>query len=216
MSPTAREVEADFLAALTASRLVAIVRGRDLRATVAAALTIVEEGIALVEISLTGAGALDALREVAGRCGAGTWVGAGTVLTDDDAVAARDAGAQFVVSPALGGGVVRSRQLGLPVLAGAFTPTEILTAHAAASAVKLFPASLGGVDYLRAVRAPFPDVPIVPVGGVDHALARGYLCAGAVAVGVGSPLVGDAAEAGGDLDALRHRARELREAVWCD
>jgi 2-dehydro-3-deoxyphosphogluconate aldolase/(4S)-4-hydroxy-2-oxoglutarate aldolase len=81
-----------------------------------------------------------------------------------------------------------------------------------AAAVKLFPASLGGPAYVRALVDPFPDVPLVPVGGVDAAAAAAYLAAGAVAVGVGSPLLGDAAT-GGDLAALAERARQFRDAV---
>ncbi|EFL27582.1 LOW QUALITY PROTEIN: putative 2-dehydro-3-deoxyphosphogluconate aldolase/4-hydroxy-2-oxoglutarate aldolase, partial [Streptomyces himastatinicus ATCC 53653] len=80
------------------------------------------------------------------------------------------------------------------------------------AAVKLFPASLGGPGYLRALRDPFPEVPFVPVGGVDAAAARDYLDHGAIAVGVGSPLIGDAA-AGGDLGALRTRAAAFRAAI---
>ncbi|HEY0497716.1 MAG TPA: bifunctional 4-hydroxy-2-oxoglutarate aldolase/2-dehydro-3-deoxy-phosphogluconate aldolase, partial [Kutzneria sp.] len=90
--------------------------------------------------------------------------------------------------------------------AGALTPTEIESAvSVGAEAVKLFPASLGGPAYLSALRQPFPDVPFVPVGGVGLAETESYLAAGAIAVGVGSPLVGDAA-AGGDLSALAERA----------
>lgn len=83
---------------------------------------------------------------------------------------------------------------------------------AGASAVKLFPASSGGVQYLRALRDPFPAVPFVPVGGVDEEAARAYLAAGAVAVGVGSPLLGDAAS-GGPLAGLRERARRYLSIV---
>ena len=100
-------------------------------------------------------------------------------------------------------------RLGLPILAGALTPTEAIAAYAqGASAVKLFPASLGGPRYLAALRDPLPDMPFVPVGGVDAELAGQYLAGGALAVGVGSPLVRDAA-AGGDLAALRARARSF-------
>ena len=96
---------------------------------------------------------------------------------------------------------------GVPCAAGALTPTEAVAAMAAGAAVvKLFPASLGGPAYLKALRDPLPDVPFMAVGGVGIDAAPDYLAAGAVAVGVGGPLVGDAAS-GGDLDALRARAR---------
>jgi len=147
--------------------------------------------------------------ELASRAPKGSVIGAGTVLTRDDVARAADAGAQFMVSPAVTESVAESASRGIAVLAGALTPTEAVTAMAmGATAVKLFPASFGGPGYLRALRDPLPLVPFVPVGGVDAALAAEYLTAGAVAVGVGSPLVGDSAR-GGDLDALCTRARSF-------
>lgn len=204
---------ADLLAALRRDRLLAVVRGRDRAATVAAALTLVDCGVRIVEISLSGADPLAALRDVRSRAGTAALVGCGTVLTAADAEAATGAGAQFTVTPGNGPGAERSVRSGLPCLVGALTPTEIAAAAELGAAVKLFPASLGGPGYLRAVRAPLPDVPLVPVGGVDAASAREYLAAGAVAVGVGTPLVGDAADAGGDLAALRRRAADFLAAV---
>ena len=107
----------------------------------------------------------------------------------------------------------RGRATFLKMAAGVLTPTEVETALGhGADAAKLFPASLGGVDYLKALRAPFPDVPFVPVGGVDETSVPQYLAAGAVAVGVGSPLVADAAH-GGDLGALADRARRFLALV---
>jgi len=111
-----------------------------------------------------------------------------------------------MVTPALTESVAESVAGGIPVLAGVLTPTEALTAMGlGAAAVKLFPATVGGPSYLRALREPLPDLPFIPVGGVDVALAGEYLAAGAVAVGVGGSMVGDAIR-GGDLDALRPRA----------
>jgi 2-dehydro-3-deoxyphosphogluconate aldolase/(4S)-4-hydroxy-2-oxoglutarate aldolase len=135
------------------------------------------------------------------------------VLTAQQAAGAAAAGASFVVTPAATPGVRAAIEHGLPVVAGALTPAEVINVRATgAAAVKLFPASLGGVPYLRALREPFPDVPFMPVGGIDRDAAREYLEAGAVAVGVGSPLVGDAAS-GGSLTELRERARRLRAAL---
>jgi 2-dehydro-3-deoxyphosphogluconate aldolase/(4S)-4-hydroxy-2-oxoglutarate aldolase len=102
---------------------------------------------------------------------------------------------------------------GIPCLPGALTPSEIVAAWSSgAAAVKLFPASLGGVRYLRDVRAPLPDIALIPTGGVGIDDVAAYLRAGAVAVGLGSPLFHDALD-GGDLGALAHRARELLDAV---
>ncbi|GLX97194.1 bifunctional 4-hydroxy-2-oxoglutarate aldolase/2-dehydro-3-deoxy-phosphogluconate aldolase [Herbidospora sp. NBRC 101105] len=202
-----------FLPDLTEHRLLAIVRGPDREAALNTVLTLAEEGVRLTEVSLVTAGALEVIRAARAALGPGAHLGAGTVVTADDARRAADAGASFLVTPAVSEAVETGAALGLPVLAGALTPTEVVAACAAgAAAIKLFPASLGGVRHLRALRDPFPDIPFVPVGGVGPAEAADYLAAGAVAVGVGSPLVGDAA-AGGDLEALKARVRGFRELL---
>ncbi|GIH25864.1 aldolase [Acrocarpospora phusangensis] len=202
-----------FLGVLAAHRLLAIVRGPDADAALRTVLALVEEGVELVEVSLVTGGALSVIREARAVLGDGANLGAGTVVSGDDARAAAEAGASFLVTPAVSAAVAVGRELGLPVLAGALTPTEVVGAlDAGATAIKLFPASLGGVRHLRALRDPFPDVPFVPVGGVGVAEAVDYLGAGAVAVGVGSPLVGDAA-AGGSIAELRARIRDFRAAL---
>ncbi|MGW2693163.1 bifunctional 4-hydroxy-2-oxoglutarate aldolase/2-dehydro-3-deoxy-phosphogluconate aldolase [Streptomyces sp. NPDC001296] len=204
----------ELQAALAARRLVAIVRGSDADAALRTVLTLAEEGIDLIEVSLTGTDALTVIERAREALGPDRPLGAGTVLTADDARAAHRAGAAFVVTPGLGAGVGAARELGMPVLAGVLTPTEIVTARAlGVSALKIFPAAqAGGPAYLKALRGPFPDAPFVPVGGVDADAARAYLAAGAIAVGVGSPLVGDAAD-GGSLDSLTERARAFRAVV---
>ena len=197
----------DFTHELHRTRLVAIVRGSDPHAALASALALAEEGVRLIEISLTTPGAETVIAQAAKEAGTDAVIGAGTVVTPQDALRARDAGAQWMVTPALDKGFEHAVALGVPVLAGALTPTEAVTAmRSGANAVKLFPASLGGPGYLRALRDPRPDTPFVPVGGVDAETARAYFAAGAVAVGVGSPLLGDAPH-GGDLTQLRARAR---------
>lgn len=204
---------APFRERLADQRLLAIVRGTDADAALRTVLTLAEGGVDLVEVSLVTADATEVIRRARMALGEDAGLGAGTVVTAEDADRAADAGASYLVTPALGEGLAAGRRLGLPVLAGALTPTEILTAmDAGADAVKLFPASLGGVPYLRALRDPFPHLLFVPVGGVDAAAAAGYLRAGAVAVGVGSPLVGDAAS-GGSIDELRARIRRFREVL---
>jgi 2-dehydro-3-deoxyphosphogluconate aldolase/(4S)-4-hydroxy-2-oxoglutarate aldolase len=196
----------DFLDELTAAGLLAIIRASDPSAATRAALVLIESGIRFIEVSLVTTDALRVIADVARRAPDGCVIGAGTVLTVDDVARAYEAGATFMVTPALTESVAESVARSIPVLAGALTPTEVITAlNHGATAVKLFPAAAGGPAYLRALRDPLPGAPFVPVGGVDAALAAEYLAAGAVAVGVGSPLVGDAAR-GGDLDALRGRA----------
>ncbi|MEU9149788.1 bifunctional 4-hydroxy-2-oxoglutarate aldolase/2-dehydro-3-deoxy-phosphogluconate aldolase [Streptomyces sp. NPDC048417] len=204
----------DLRAALTSRRLLAIVRGTDPDAALRTVLTLAEEGIELIEVSLSGADALTVLARARKELGPDRPLGAGTVLTAADARAAHHVGATFAVTPGLGAGVDTALHLGMPVLAGVLTPTDVIAAQArGATALKLFPAAeAGGAAYLKALRGPFPDAVLVPVGGVDVPAARAYLAAGATAVGVGSPLVGDAAD-GGDIADLRDRARAFRAAV---
>jgi 2-dehydro-3-deoxyphosphogluconate aldolase/(4S)-4-hydroxy-2-oxoglutarate aldolase len=197
-----------FAADVAAARVMAIIRGRDSRAVVESALALFEEGVSLVEVALTTPGACSAIEEIRARLPRGCGIGAGTVLTDADVADVAAAGAQFVVTPAVAPSIELAVGRGLPVAAGALTPTEAWTAvQRGASVVKLFPASAGGPGYLKALRDPFPDIPFVAVGGVGLADVEAYLRAGAVGVGVGGPLVGDAASAGGDLAGLRERAR---------
>lgn len=199
----------NLVESLRAHRLLAIVRGKDPAAALRTVRTLAEEGIAAVEVSLTTADALAVIRQARTE-GPDALLGAGTVRSAADAERAVDAGASYLVTPAVVDGL---EPYGIPVLMGAMTPTEIELALArGADAIKLFPGSLGGPGYLRALRDPFPEVPFVPVGGVDAAAAREYLDRGAIAVGVGSPLVGDAAD-GGDIDELRARAAVFRKVI---
>ncbi|MFC9679564.1 bifunctional 4-hydroxy-2-oxoglutarate aldolase/2-dehydro-3-deoxy-phosphogluconate aldolase [Streptomyces sp. NPDC056948] len=200
----------NLVESLRAHRLLAIVRGKDPAAALRTVRTLAEEGVAAIEVSLTTADALTVIRQARTDLGQGALLGAGTVRSAADAARAVDAGATYLVTPALVDGL---EAYGVPVLMGALTPSEIEVALArGADAIKLFPGSLGGPDYLRALRDPFPEVPFVPVGGVDASAARAYLDRGALAVGVGSPLVGDAAD-GGDVGQLRARAAEFRKVV---
>lgn len=202
-------LSAGLLDDLARERLLAIIRGKDPAAAIRASLVLLECGVRLLEVSLVTTDAFHVIAEVARLAPDGCVIGAGTVLSHDDVARAQDSGARFMVTPAVTEAVAESVARGIPVLAGVLTPTEVVTAmNLGASAVKLFPAGAGGPAYLRALRGPLPGVPFVPVGGVDAALAAEYFAAGAVAVGVGSPLLGDAAS-GGDLDALRGRAADL-------
>ncbi|MCP2341134.1 bifunctional 4-hydroxy-2-oxoglutarate aldolase/2-dehydro-3-deoxy-phosphogluconate aldolase [Actinomadura rupiterrae] len=182
-------------------RAIAILRGRDDRYLIPAARVLLDAGLPL-ELPLTTPGALAAIEALGGR------VGAGTVLTRDAAADAVSAGASFLVTPAMVPEVIAyGNDHGVPVYAGALTPTEVWDAHrAGAPFIKIFPASSVGPEYVAALRQPFPELRYVPVGGIGLDQAPAYLAAGAVAVGVGSPLVGDALTTG-DLDGLRDRAR---------
>jgi 2-dehydro-3-deoxyphosphogluconate aldolase / (4S)-4-hydroxy-2-oxoglutarate aldolase len=212
-TPTEATASAAFLAEINRTRVMAILRSGDGASLVEPALALFAAGISLVEISLTTPGACAAIEQLVARKPDGAQIGAGTVLTVSDVADIAAAGAQFVVTPALAESVAESVRRGLPVAAGALTPTEVLTAHrAGASIVKIFPASLGGPGYVKALRGPFPDLPLLAVGGVGVTETTQYLQAGARGVGVGSPLVGDALS-GGDLASLQDRARGYLQAA---
>lgn len=199
---------------LHATRLVAILRGTDVDATVAAARTLMDAGVLTLEIALTLPDAEHAIAQVVQDAPADALIGAGTVLSEADVERAAAAGAQFMVTPTLSASVEYAVGQGIGVLPGVYTPTEIQRGHDLGSAaVKLFPASALGSGFIRAVRDPFPDARIIPVGGVGVDTVSEYLAAGAFGIGVGGPLVGDAATAGGDLEALASRARLFVEAV---
>jgi 2-dehydro-3-deoxyphosphogluconate aldolase/(4S)-4-hydroxy-2-oxoglutarate aldolase len=171
-----------------------------------------EAGVRAVELTFTTPGVLDAIAAASAHGYAGIALGAGTVLTAEDARRAVDAGAGYLISPTISPEVLaEGARLGVPVVPGAMTPTEILAAYTAGAAmVKVFPCGeIGGPGFLKAVRGPLPNIPLLPTGGVGLDVARDYLEAGAAAVGIGSPLQGDAASAGGDLSALRDRAKRL-------
>ncbi|MFF3441435.1 bifunctional 4-hydroxy-2-oxoglutarate aldolase/2-dehydro-3-deoxy-phosphogluconate aldolase [Streptosporangium sp. NPDC002721] len=199
--------------ALEACPIIAIIRADGVRHVPAVLGTLAAGGIRAVELTLTTPGALGAIREATTNGPPGLALGAGTVLDAEGARAAVEAGAAYLITPAVLPEVIdEGRRLGVPVLPGAMTPTEILSAHRAGAAmVKVFPArEAGGPSYVRAVRAPLPDIPLVPTGGVGLQDVRAYLEAGARAVAMGAPLLGTAC-ADGDLVALAARVRQVTE-----
>ncbi len=205
IAPTTQLLESGVMAILRAPTAQYVERAADV---------LIDAGITCIELTLTVPGALDAVARLARDLPPGVALGVGTVITAQQAVDALDAGAGFLVSPAICPDVqsVAAAQ-GVPFYPGAWTPSEVLTAwQGGAAAVKLFPAVSGGPGHLRRLRDPLPDVPLVPTGGVAVEDVSGYLQAGAVAVGVGTPLLGDALT-GGDLAELRERCRRMLEAV---
>lgn len=195
-----------LLQLLRAERVMPIIRSTASENAVAIGRTLIDAGFRVLEVSLTTPGALDAIAELSEDPRAE--IGAGTVLTAADVSAATAAGASFMVTPAVTASIEVSAAAGIPVLAGALTPTEVLAAlERGATAVKLFPAEFGGPSYLSALRSPLPDAPIIPVGGVDVESGREYLRRGALAVGVGSPLTGTGPV---DLTAISSRAAAFR------
>jgi 2-dehydro-3-deoxyphosphogluconate aldolase/(4S)-4-hydroxy-2-oxoglutarate aldolase len=178
------------------------------------ARTLVEAGITCLELTLTIPGALDLLPKLEAALPAGIDLGIGTITNAEQAEAAVRAGAKFLVCPTVSLHVLEVATAGaVACYPGAWTPTEVLTAwEAGAAAVKLFPAASGGPAHLRRLRDPLPDIPMLPTGGVSIEHIEDYLRAGAFAVGLGSPLIGDALS-GGDLDALDTRVREALRVV---
>lgn len=171
-------------------KLVAILRGCDPDRVPDIAAALYDGGVRLLEITLNSPGALGAIRQVAATMGDRLLVGAGTVLTPEEAAAAIGAGARFILSPSLDIATIQqTRRLGAVSIPGAFTATEILSAYRnGADIVKVFPASVG-VHYFRDLRGPLPQIPLMPTGGVNLDNIRDFQKAGAVAFGIGSALV---------------------------
>jgi 2-dehydro-3-deoxyphosphogluconate aldolase/(4S)-4-hydroxy-2-oxoglutarate aldolase len=157
-----------------------------------AAEAVCQGGIPIVEITMTVPGALDVIRELARNKPSEVLVGAGTVLNAEVARRCLDAGAEFLVSPGLNVGTVEfAVREGTLIMAGALTPTEVIAAwEAGADFVKIFPGGqVGGAKYIKALKGPFPQVPMVPTGGVNLNTAAEFIEAGAVALGIGGELV---------------------------
>ncbi|MQA28076.1 MAG: bifunctional 4-hydroxy-2-oxoglutarate aldolase/2-dehydro-3-deoxy-phosphogluconate aldolase [Micromonosporaceae bacterium] len=202
------------------TRLVAILRAPSAARFPQVAEALAAAGVTCVEFTLNSAGCLDALRAARRRLPDTVALGVGTALTPEQVRQAHDAGAQFVVSPNVDVDVIDSAvRLGLPCFPGAFTATEVVAAwRAGATAVKIFPASAVGPSYLSYLRGPLPDVPMLPTGGIGIDDVAAYLRAGAIGVGLGGPLLGDALAGhgdlpGGDLAALAARAERAMAAA---
>jgi 2-dehydro-3-deoxyphosphogluconate aldolase / (4S)-4-hydroxy-2-oxoglutarate aldolase len=205
-----------FLERLAAVPLVAILRAAGAGRFLEVGRVLYEAGVRGIEVTLTSEGALEAFGRLREELPGDALLGVGTVRSVADAELAVAAGAGYLVAPDLRPEVVGwAVERGLPVVPGALTPTEVAAAWAAgATAVKVFPVSaVGGPAYVKAVRAPLPEVPLVPTGGVGIDDIGDYLDAGAAAVGLGSPLLGDAGDPDGDLGALADRARRAVAAA---
>jgi 2-dehydro-3-deoxyphosphogluconate aldolase/(4S)-4-hydroxy-2-oxoglutarate aldolase len=193
---------------LVAERVVPVLRLASAELTERAVQCLLDVGFGVIEITLTIPGALRIIEKFASRA----IIGAGTVLDAKAAQECLDAGAQFLVSPALRPAVVRTAHAaGRAALIGGFTPTEVFAAHhERADIVKVFPASSGGPSHLAALRSVFPEILLCPTGGVTLANMGQYLSAGAALVGVGNAIVPLDALERGDLDAVRAHAAAYR------
>jgi len=195
--------------------VVAVIRLKDpagLRAVVDA---LAEGGVRALEVTMTVPGAVGLIRELAPTLPDGFLLGAGTVIDSDTARAVIDAGARFVVSPVFRPDVIRAcHDRGVAAMPGCFSPTEILAAHeSGADIVKVFPATMLGPQFIRDVRAPLPQVKLMPTGGVTLDNASDWIRAGAVAVGLGSALLDGQAIESGRFDIIAANARRAVAAV---
>lgn len=196
--------------------IIPVVRARSADEAMMAIDAIREGGVSLLEITMTVPGAVGVIEKVAQRYGSEAVVGAGTVLDGETARACIQAGAQFVVSPSLNLETIEvCRHADVAVLPGALTPTEVVNAWSAgADFVKVFPAgAVGGASYIKALKAPLPQIELVPTGGVSLKTAADFIKAGASALGIGADLVDLKALREGQQGIITERAREFVRIV---
>ncbi len=196
--------------------IIPIIRAPSADAVMPVAEALLQAGLPVVEITLTVPNAIDAISAVAKRFSGKVLVGAGTVTDAETARRAVEAGAGFIVTPCLVPEVIEAaHRANVAVLPGALTPTEVFEAfRLGGDMVKLFPAqSVGGAAYLRALRGPFPNIPLVPTGGVTLDNIAELFKAGAAAVGVGTELISKDALARRDYAAIGALAKQFVEAV---
>lgn len=196
--------------------LVPVLRATSAKEAMTIADAIIAGGVTVLEVTMTVPGAIQVIEELVKHHGDKLLIGAGTVLDAETARSCLLAGAQFVVSPALDVRTIElCRRYSAPVMPGALTPTEIVSAwQAGADVVKVFPCSaLGGAKYLKALQGPLPQIQLIPTGGVSLSTAEELLSAGAFALGVGSDLVDARAAAEGRTEIIAENARKYMGIV---
>ncbi|MDD8027290.1 MAG: bifunctional 4-hydroxy-2-oxoglutarate aldolase/2-dehydro-3-deoxy-phosphogluconate aldolase [Acidobacteriota bacterium] len=205
----------ETLAFLLKHKVVAVIRMADPEKLLRVVEAVERGGVRAVEITMTVPGAVDIIRGLADRKLPGIRLGAGTVLDAETAVAVIEAGADFVVSPVADPGMIREcRRCGVLVAPGAYTPAEIWRAwNDGADIVKVFPATSLGPSYFKDIKGPFPDVRLMPTGGVTPANAKSFLDAGACCVGIGTALLDGKLIAESRWDELTARAAGLVDAL---
>lgn len=195
--------------------LLAVIRGPDPDLTFKMVAALIEGGVSGIEITYSTPDAAQVVAALDREYGDAIVLGMGTLLEPRQAGEAQDAGARFLVSPHCDAELARAMAAtGLPFMLGGLTPTEVVQAHRlGSSVVKLFPGALGGPSYLKALRGPFPHIPIMPTGGVSAANVAEWLAAGAFAVGAGSELCPPAWAREGRFDAITERAQAFVNAL---
>ena len=206
----------DVLERIREVGLLPVLRAKSVDEALALAEAIEAGGVTALEVTMTVPGAIEVIRQLARETQGRILIGAGTVLDPETARACMLAGAAFIVSPSLNVKTIElCRRYSVPVMPGALTPTEVLTAwEAGADVVKVFPCSaLGGASYLKALKAPLPQIELIPTGGVSLSTAAEFLAAGAFALGVGSDLVNTKAIADGKPEIVTQAAREYMAII---
>jgi len=196
--------------------IVPVIRASSAQLAIRAADAVCAGGIPIVEMTMTVPGAVEAISQLAKSVGSDVLIGAGTVLDSETAQRCIDAGAEFIVSPGFDLGTVQAvNRLGKLMMTGALTPTEVISAWKAGSDfVKVFPCgALGGAKYIKALKAPLPQIPMVPTGGVNLQTAADFIRAGASALGIGGELVSASALNSGETKDITATAREYVEIV---
>lgn len=200
---------------IEACGIVAIIRANSADELIEAAAAIHAGGVDVIEVTMTTPNALQVINDVSSTYGDKVLVGAGSVLDAETARAVMLSGADFVVSPVTKPDVIEiCNRYSKVVIPGAFTPTEILMAwETGADYVKVFPSSGVGAEYIKDVKAPLPQIPLVPTGGINAENAADFITAGATALGVGSALVNNQLIAAGEFATLTERAERLVKEV---
>ncbi|NRB64192.1 MAG: bifunctional 4-hydroxy-2-oxoglutarate aldolase/2-dehydro-3-deoxy-phosphogluconate aldolase [Saprospiraceae bacterium] len=204
---------ASILSALLETKIIAIIRLHSSKSVYKAALALAKGGIKAIEVTMGTPNALGEIEKIAHH--EHILAGAGSVTTPQMVIDAVQAGAQYIVTPATNPDIIQqAHRLNKPVLSGALTPTEIIQAYEwGADIIKLFPANIFGIPYLKAVRAPLPHIPIMPTGGVTIENAAAWIQHGAVCLGVGSTLVSQQIVDETDFDTITLNAIKMRTAI---
>ncbi len=204
------------IAAILETGIIPVIRAASAEQALEASRAVMRGGITTLEITMTVPRAIQVMEKLADQLGDSVLLGAGTILDTETARAAILAGAEFIVTPAYKRDVITmAHRYSKPVMPGALTPTEVLTAwETGADFVKVFPAgNMGGPKYIRSLKAPFPHIRMIPTGGVNLENAQDFLLAGSAALGVGADLVDLKALEAGKVGVIEENARKFLDCV---
>jgi 2-dehydro-3-deoxyphosphogluconate aldolase/(4S)-4-hydroxy-2-oxoglutarate aldolase len=195
--------------------VLAVIRGPSPELTVQMVGALLAGGVSGIEITYSTPNAEEVVRTLVQKFGDDILIGMGTLTKPEQAQCAKDAGAKFLVSPVCEPALVKSMVAsGLPTMAGAFTPTEVLQAYnLGVDVVKIFPGSVGGPAYVKALKGPFPYIPMMPTGGVSASNVAGWFAAGVIAVGAGSELCPPQLAREGKFDEISKRAADFVKVI---